>query len=153
MKKIWRKLLLVVGVLLLVLPATVFAGFNLGGVLGGLGGQKPSVPGGSSGIIIVSGTVFAEGAPLPYASVYVGKALKVVVTNNTVVINGECHMETGTDENGKFSCGVGAEGARDMVIWKQGYAPIVKHGIMTPGDLGKMNTSREGAANNIQFNT
>ena len=154
MKKIWRKMLLMVCTLLLVLPVTVFAGFNIGGMVGSLGGKKPSVPSANtgSGTIIISGTVFAEWAPLQQATVYIGRTLKVEVTNNTVVINGECHRETATDDNGKFSCGFENNGPHDMVIWKHGYAPIVKHGIITSGDLGKMSTSTEGAANTIQFN-
>jgi len=155
MRKIWRKLLFIAGVLMLILPATVFAGFNIGGILGGLGGAKPTIPGKgsiSSGTYLVKGTVFGDGAPLQRASVYVGRALKVEIANNTVIINGECHGETATDDNGKFECGIETNGPQDMVIWKQGYAPIVKKGLVAAGDLGRMNTSTEGGVYNIQFN-
>jgi hypothetical protein len=156
MKKMWRKMLFMVLALVLVLPITAFAGFNLGGILGGLGGSKPSVPGkggGSmdSGTFIVSGTVFADGAPLARATIYAGQGLNVVVANNTVTINGECNRETATDENGKFSCGLVTTGPQDIVIWKQGYAPIVKKGLVAATDLGRMNTSTEGGVNNIDF--
>ncbi len=156
MKKMWRKMILMVFALLLVLPATVLAGFNIGGVLGDLGVKKPSTPntsqgGMSDGTFIVKGTVFADGAPLARATIYAGQGLNVVVANNTVTINGECNRETATDEDGKFTCGLVTTGPQDIVIWKQGYAPIVKKGLTHAIDLGKMSTSTQGGVNNIDF--
>jgi hypothetical protein len=155
-KKIVRMVLVLLATVLVMIPLTANAGFDLGGALKKIPGVSTNTSGkrtprdevGKQENRPMAGVVMADGVPAEHFAIMVGQGIRVEIKGQTLVIHGEIHDEGATDKNGSIKeASIINGGPYTIVIWSAGYQPIIRENVMSPSDLGRMNTTKT----NIKF--
>ena len=138
---------------MLAVPLTASAGFNLGGVRINLPGSSSSTTGSSKPASNKAPgelpTTTAQ-CDLPYAICYIAPALQIKIQGRTFVVIGKDNMTSGgTGETGKLECFMPAK-YHQGVIWKSGADHYFTFTRLNP-NVGPVELVRhEGKTNNIE---
>lgn len=140
------------------LPLSADAGFNVGNVLKGKPAAKttvkpsdgkvnPASPAKKGGYANIN--VTCDGAPLQYASVYIGVGIEYRLED------GKCHV-IGKSSGGGMTSDKGTgeiaftEPGWNMVIFKVGYEPIVVRNVLIPS-AHNLTTTKNPAVKGVKF--
>ncbi len=150
MKKLFA-LMAVFFALVMALPISADAGFNMGNII-----KKPTVktekpapaaPAKSSGKATI--TVTCDGAPLDYASAYIGPGIEYRIENGKCHVINKSNMGGMTSDKGVVEVEYPKQGC-NIVIFKVGFEPIILRNVVMPS-THNVTTTKNPAVKGVDF--
>ena len=138
------------------MPLTADAGFNVGSVL-----KKPTIqtnkpapakpaptaPAKKGGYANLN--VTCDGAPVPYANVYIGVGIEYRIEDGKCHVIGKSNVGGMTSDKGLAEIAFTDQGW-NMVVFKVGYEPILVRNVLIPSSHN-LTTTKNAAVKGVKF--
>lgn len=150
MKKLFA-MMTILCALVMVLPMSADAGFNIGNVIKGptVKTQKPapapSVKQGGKATI----TVTCDGAPLQYANAYIGPGIEYRIEDGKCHVINKSNSGGMTSDKGVVEVEYPKQGC-NIVIFKVGFEPILLRNVVLPS-THNLTTTKNPAVKGVKF--
>ena len=137
------------------LPMSADAGFNIGNVIKGKPTAKTEQPGKVNPAAPVKKggqakiTVTCDGAPLQYASVYVGPGIEYRLEDGKCHVINKSSVGAMTSDKGTADVDFTQQGC-NMVIFKVGFEPILVRNVVLPS-THNLTTTKNPAVKGVKF--
>ena len=140
------------------MPLSADAGFNVGNVLKGkptvqTNGKpapaktNPAAPAKKGGYANLN--VTCDGAPVPYANVYIGLGIEYRIEDGKCHVIGKSSMGGMTSDKGLAEIAF-TDQDWNMVVFKVGYEPILVRNVMIPSSH-TLTTTKNAAVQGVKF--
>ena len=142
--------------MMIAMPLTADAGFNVGNVLKGKptvktsekpAPGKPAAPAQKGGYANLN--VTCDGAPVPYANVYIGLGIDYRLEDGKCHVIGKSNVGGMTSDKGLAEIAFSQQGW-NMVIFKVGYQPIIVRNVLLPS-THNLTTTKNAAVKGVKF--